>query len=396
MSGPRIFLSYARGDHAAALELRSRIEAQLGMGSDLDDYCGEPSYGEENRLNLSSYGELCYDDGTIRIWDIASRSARAMQRAHQEPICCLRADARGRIFTASQDGTIRRWDTTKVAWTERGPEHPREVRKIRAIDRDRAMTVSRIDPPWSFNDSGYMEKHLHWKRDSPHISTLIEDSADSRLSSVLVELGSEKVSSIEKSARDAWWRIARDRGIRVLSAAVRDGNTLEVRGEDGELIAEMQLPEIGIIPSPSKTPGKSQKLVVDLAANTGIFVSGTGDGEVGVWRCLQKGGWTYNKIGEFAGSFKGTLSSPGRPTLRLVDKAVCALRFICSSRFVIGIGEDATVRIWSVCDLREVYRLDSDVEFTAMDVIDSERLVVLGESMGRVHWLEIGEPSSDT
>jgi WD40 repeat protein len=54
-------------------------------------------------------------------------------------------------------------------------------------------------------------------------------------------------------------------------------------------------------------------------------------------------------------------------------------------------GDDKTIRVWDLTTRTEVARFEVDASVLSLAELDAGRLIVAGDEMGRLHWLEIAE-----
>jgi WD40 repeat protein len=83
------------------------------------------------------------DDGTARIWDVATRAELLSFRGHRGPVISVAFAPDGRkLVTGSDDGTARIWDTAEKQETYTHPIHPTQKSLCLALSSDGKQLVT--------------------------------------------------------------------------------------------------------------------------------------------------------------------------------------------------------------------------------------------------------------
>ncbi len=301
------------------------------------------------------------EDQTIRLWDLKTGAETARLAPDAAPVnpvnaLCMLPD--GRLASGSGDGTIRLWDTTTGAETARLEGHTSAVIALCLL------TDSRLA-------SGSLDHTIRlWDvTTGSETARLAADARPVNPANALCMLPDGRLASG-----------CRDRTIRVWDVA---GGAETTRFNDAGRVYELCLLPDGRLASGS-SDGKIRLWDVTSGAETARLAGHTGS--VNALRLLPDGRLASGSGDRTIRLWDGTT---GAETVSLDGHAgpVLTLCSLPDGRLASG-SEDKTIRLWDVKTGAEIACLETDAPIACLLALSTSRLVA-GDSLGRLHWLEV-------
>lgn len=304
-------------------------------------------------------------DDTVRLWDSARDGSRPLPDGHRRKVTALAALPDGRVASGSEDNTIRVWDSASGEEVARLSGHAREVTALAVLIDGRLASASddntiRLWHPASGQQLGRLDGHEYG------ISTMAV----------------------------------------LLDGRLASGSVMTVYLWDTANGAVNANPNRLSVPKGGTRPNRLRALI---ALADGRLIAGTEDGTIRLWdpaigEELARLDGHQRDVNALALLPNGWLASASwDETIRLWDLAtakqlkqlvghhgsVNALAVMADGRLVSG-SNDKTIRLWDPASGAELACLEIDATVCAMLALPDGRLVA-GDSLGRLHWLEIVE-----
>ncbi len=358
----------------------------------------EGSSGYVTALCLLRDGRLASSSSdTIQLWNVAAglETARLMGHTDWVSDLCLLPD--GRLASGSNDNTIRLWDATRS--TEIG--HP--------AGRAPAVTSLCSLPDGRLASAEFYDKTIRlWNTTTgTEISRL---AGHTSWVSALCALPDGRLASGSEDNTIRLWDAATGAETSCLAGHFGSVSALcllaDGRLASGSKDRTIRVWDIVNGVETARLTGHGPPVAALCPLPDGRLVSASSDEKIRLWDVAA--GVEGARIREFAGRVTalcllpdGRLASASLDgTIRLWDlvtraetaryegRAGATLCLLPDGRLASGSYHDKTVRVWDIKSGVEITRLELDAPVSAL-VAPGHNLIVAGDTVGRLHWLEV-------
>jgi WD40 repeat protein len=339
-------------------------------------------------------------DLTLRVWDVESGQTLQTLQGHSGRVLAVAVLDSRRVVSGSDDGTVRLWDVESGQALQILQGHSRWVSAVAVLDSRRVV-------------SGSVDEMLVWDVESGQTLQTLQGHSD-WVSAVAV-LDSRRVVSGSGDGTLRLWDVESGQALQTLqghsgwvsAVAVLDSRRVVSGYGDGTL----RVWDVESGQTLQTLQGHSDPVSAVAVLDSRRVVSGSRDGTLRVWdvesgQTLQTLQGHSDRVSAVAvlgsrrvvsGSHDGTLrvwdveSGQALQTLEGHSGQVRAVA-VLSSRRVVSDSNDMTLRVWDVesGELECLFTLDAPVY--AVAVIPDRRVIVAGDSLGRVHFFDFVEP----
>ena len=337
------------------------------------------------------------DDGAMRVWDLATGQARTLE-GHGSPVHAVAVTSDGRTaVSGSHDCTVRVWDL--AARQARAPAgHGGSVRAV-ALTPDGRTAVSGSDD---------LEVRV-WDLGTGEARTL-EGHGKWLFAVAVTSDGRTAVSGWGDGAMRVWdlatgqARTLEGHGSYVSAAAVTpDGRTAVSGSYDGTV--SVRDPATGVARTLEGHGGQVNAVAVTHDGRTAV--SGSHDRTVRVWDLATGVARTLEGHGDrvlavaltpdgrtaVSGSADRTVGvwdlATGEAWTGSGDGLVYAVALTPDGRTAVSGSDNRTIRLWDLTtgQVRATFRADAEV--TSCAVSDDGRILAVGDTSGRMHFLRL-------
>jgi len=341
-------------------------------------------------------------DGTIKLWNLATREAKVTLEGHSTRVSALAPMPDGRLASASEDGTIKLWSVTLGEGASTLDRHLRPVRALTLLPDGRLASGSddRTIKLWSL-ETARPQRTLMGHSESVRALALLPDG---------------KLLSGSWDGTIKVWDIAADEievsldkipYLREVNAfaLLPDGRFASANGDKTIRLCSPKTGEVEM-----SLEGHLNYVLSLVPLPDGRLVSGSGDFTIKLWD-LETGQVTLTLEGHVhdvstlavlpdgrlaSGSWDGTIrvwnmeSGESEATLVGHKGTVWAIALLPDGRIVSG-SRDRTIRVWSERDNRwsSAIAFASDTGITALAFDEASSLLAAGDASGRVHFLSV-------
>ena len=382
------------------------------------------------------------NDRTLRVWDVASGATLATLEGHTDWVWAVaRLDER-RVVSGSFDGTLRVWDVASGGTLATLEGHPSAATAVARLDERRMVSGSMYGTlrVWDLA-RGATFVTLEGRTGSINaVARLDERRVVSASSALRVwDIASGATLATLEGHTDYVWAVARLDDRRVVSAS-RDGTlrvwdvvsgatlaTLEGHTDwvhavarlderrviSGSLDSTLRVWDVASGATLATLEGHTSSVNAVARLDERRVVSASEDRTLRVWDVASGATLTTleghtNQVNAVARLDEHRVVSASNDcTLRVWDVAsgatlatleghtdvVIAVARL-DERRVVSASVDGTVRVWDVETGSSVATFTLDAPATAVDVIPEQKLVVAGDSSGRLHYLAFEEPAA--
>jgi WD40 repeat protein len=336
-------------------------------------------------------------DDTIQLWDIAAGLETARLTGHTHWVSALCGLPDGRLASGSNDNTIRLWDATRSTEIGRPAGRAPAVTALCSLPDGRIASAEfsgRTIRLWNATTGAEISRlagHTSW------VSALCA-LPDGRLAS-----GSDDntIRLWDAATGAETSRLAGHFGSVSTLCLLADGRLAS--GSDDRTIRLWDMAN-GV--ETARLTGHGRPVPALCSLRDGRLASASSDGKIRLWDVAA--GVESARFKGFAGRVTalclladGRLASASDDgTIRLWDlvtraetaryegRAGASLCLLPDGRLASGSYNDKTVRLWDMNSSVEIARLELDAPVSAL-VAPGHNLIVAGDSVGRLHWLEV-------
>jgi WD40 repeat protein len=346
-------------------------------------------------------------DTTVKTWDLATGVDRLTLRGHDDSVRALAVTADGRLaLSGSGDGTVKIWDLATLLEGSPLPGHDTSVHALAVTPDGRVALSGSLDGTVKFWDLATGAERLTLSGQGKSVGALAL-TPDGRVALSGSLDGTVTVWDTVSGAKGFTFQ-GHGRAVCALAVTPDGRHALTGYGDGAVQAWDLATPAGGL----ALQGHEDAVYALAVTADGRLALSGSLDGSVRGWdlatgleRFALRGqrrrvcalAVTPDAQWALSGCDDGTVSvcnlttGAERFTLRRHDSVVCGVAVTADGRRALSGSDDGTVKVWDLASGEVIASFHGESGFMTCTYASLGKVVVAGDSMGRVYFLRLEE-----